>query len=163
MPAWYNDELAFEEPGRFSSACFDAAHDPLYGFLMTSNPQAKKILIVDDSKVSRMVIKAHVKQAHPDWEVLEADSGDKALIVVDQDTPDYCTMDINMPGIMGTDAAEQILKKHPAMRIVIFSANIQQTHQLRAQSIQTCFVAKPVTEKSIEKAFNYFLSGATNE
>jgi two-component system chemotaxis response regulator CheY len=138
-------------------------HDSLYGFLMTSNPRAKKILIVDDSKVSRMVIRAHVKQRHPDWEVLEADSGDKALIVADQETPDYCTMDINMPGIIGTDAAELILKKHPAMRIVIFSANIQQTHQLRAESIQTCFVAKPVTDKSIEKAFNYFLSGVTNE
>ena len=124
--------------------------------------QAKKILIVDDSKVSRMVIKAHVKQMHPDWDVLEADSGDKALIVADQEAPDYCTMDITMPGILGTDAAEQILKKHPSMRIVIFSANIQQTHQERAQSIQTLFVAKPVTGKSIEKAFNYFLSGAAN-
>ncbi|RXZ36060.1 response regulator [Oxalobacteraceae bacterium CAVE-383] len=127
---------------------------------MTSNTHPKKILIVDDSKVSRMVIKAHVRQAHPEWEVLEADSGDKAVTAADKELPDYCTMDINMPGMLGTDAAELIMQKHPAIRIVIFSANIQQTHQMRAQSIQTFFVAKPVTDKSIEKAFNYFLNGA---
>ena len=129
---------------------------------MSSDQQIKKILIVDDSKVSRMVIKAHIRQSHPEWEVLEADSGDQALLLVDQNTPDYCTMDINMPGILGTDAAERILQKYPAMRIAIFSANIQQTHQLRAQTIGTFFVAKPVTEKSIEKAFNYFLNGVPN-
>jgi two-component system chemotaxis response regulator CheY len=129
---------------------------------MTSTTQRKKMLIVDDSKVSRMVIRAFVKQAHPDWEILEADSGDQALIAVDKDTPDYCTMDINMPGTLGIDAAERILAKYPAMRIAIFSANIQQTHQLRAEIIGTFFVAKPVTEKSIEKALNYFSNGLPN-
>jgi two-component system chemotaxis response regulator CheY len=129
---------------------------------MTPTAPAKKILIVDDSKVSRMVIKAFIKQAHPEWQVLEAENGADALIAVDVDTPDYCTMDINMPGILGIDAADRILQKYPTMRIAIFSANIQQAHQLRAEIIGTFFVAKPVTEKSMEKAFNYFLNGLPN-
>ncbi len=120
----------------------------------------KKLLIVDDSKVSRMVIRAHVKAVQPDWEFMEAATGEEALKIVDEAKPDFCTMDINMPGMLGTDAAEQILEKHPHMRIAIFSANVQDTMQTRANSIGSIFVAKPVTEKSIAIVLNYFASAA---
>ncbi|AZP11112.1 MULTISPECIES: response regulator transcription factor [Undibacterium] len=123
---------------------------------MNTEHTPKKLLIVDDSKVSRMVIKAHVLAKHEDWKIIEAASGDAAVLLVDQDTPDYCTMDINMPGILGTDAAEQILAKHPSMRIVIFSANIQESFQNRAMALGATFVAKPVTEKSIAHALAHF-------
>ena len=86
----------------------------------------KKLLIVDDSKVSRLIIRARILDIYPDWQIFEAISGNEALELVDKNTPDFCTMDINMPGIIGTDAAEQILAKHPTMRVVIFSANIQE-------------------------------------
>jgi two-component system chemotaxis response regulator CheY len=123
---------------------------------MNTEHTTKKLLIVDDSKVSRMVIKAHILAKHADWQIIEAASGDAAVLLVDQDTPDYCTMDINMPGILGTDAAEQILTKHPSIRIVIFSANIQETFQNRAMALGATFVAKPVTEKSIAQALAHF-------
>lgn len=119
----------------------------------------KKILIVDDSKVSRMVISAHIKAAHPDWEIIEAANGEDAIKTVKEQKPDYCTMDINMPGMLGTDAAEQILQNHPQMRLAIFSANVQDAMQNRANSIGSIFVAKPVTDKSIAIVLNYFTSG----
>ena len=119
----------------------------------------KKLLIVDDSKVSRMVIRAHVKAVQPDWEFIDAASGDEAIRMAAEHQPDFCTMDINMPGMLGTDAAEIILRTHPQMRIVIFSANVQDTMQNKANLIGSIFVAKPVTEKSIGLVINYFLSG----
>ena len=123
---------------------------------MSANNSTKKLLIVDDSKVSRMVIRAHILAKMPAWQIIEAASGDEAIALVDRDTPDYCTMDINMPGILGTDAAEQILAKYPTIRIVVFSANIQETFQTRANSAGAVFVAKPVTEKSIALALEHF-------
>ncbi|MDO8653774.1 MAG: response regulator [Undibacterium sp.] len=123
---------------------------------MSADNTTKKLLIVDDSKVSRIVIRAHILAKKPDWQIMEAASGDEAIALADRDTPDYCTMDINMPGILGTDAAEQILAKHPKMRLVIFSANIQETSQNRASSVGAIFVAKPVTEKSIAQALEHF-------
>ena len=106
-----------------------------------------------------MVIRAHVKAVQPDWEFLEAGSGEEAIKSVMENKPDFCTMDINMPGMLGTDAAEQILQNHPAVRIAIFSANVQDTMQNRANSIGSIFVAKPVTEKSIAIVLKYFASG----
>lgn len=116
----------------------------------------KKLLIVDDSKVSRMIIRAHMLAKHPAWIISEAASGAEAIALVDRDLPDYCTMDINMPGISGSDAADLILAKYPALRMVLFSANIQEANQVRAGLLGIIFVAKPVTEKSITLALDHF-------
>jgi hypothetical protein len=37
----------------------------------------KKLLIVDDSKVSRMLIRAHVLAQRPEWAISEAVCGEK--------------------------------------------------------------------------------------
>ena len=122
----------------------------------TISPSPKKLLIVDDSKVSRMLIRAHILAKHADWIILEALSGDEAVTLVDRELPDFCTMDINMPGMLGTDAAELILSKHPGMRMVVFSANIQESFQNKTSALGAVFVAKPVTEKSIAHAIAHF-------
>src|SRR5450830_715440 len=127
---------------------------------MPADNTPKQVLIVDDSKVSRMVIKAHILAAHADWQIREAASGEQAIDMVNLEQPDYCTMDINMPGMLDTDAAELILAKYPALRIVIFSANIQEAVQSRAQQLGALFVAKPVTEKSIAQAIGHFTGAA---
>ena len=118
-------------------------------------PSTKKLLIVDDSRVSRMMIRTYVQVRHPDWVLLEAGNGDEALQIAERDKPDYCTMDINMPGMPGTDAAEQILAKHTDIRIAVFSADIQESQQTRVAELGFKFIAKPVTEKSVALALDY--------
>jgi CheY-like chemotaxis protein len=117
---------------------------------------SKKVLIVDDSKISRMFIRQHISAKHPDWILSEAATGEEAIEMVNKELPDYCTMDINMPGMLGTDAAREILAKYPGIRLVIFSANVQESYQEDARSMGTILVSKPVTEKSIAQALDYF-------
>lgn len=124
---------------------------------MSSDTKSKKLLIVDDSKVSRMIIRARVQAIHPDWEILEASNGIDGIAACKEHQADFCTMDINMPGMLGTEAAEIILKEIPDIRVVIFSANIQESFQERASAMGAIFVAKPITEKSIAEALRYFL------
>ena len=120
----------------------------------------KTLLIVDDSRVSRMMIRAFVLAKYPQWIIIEAASGNEALEIVGRDTPNYCTMDINMPGLIGTEAAAQILAKYPGIRVAIFSSNIQEAHQTRAATLGARFVAKPVTEKTVAQALEFFESQA---
>ena len=124
---------------------------------MTSATTIKKLLVVDDSKVSRMIIRARVLAVHPDWEIIEASTGAEGIAMVKEHQPDFCTMDINMAGMLGTEAAEIISKDTPTIRVVIFSANIQESVQDRATAMGAIFVAKPITEKSIAEALHYFL------
>lgn len=112
----------------------------------------KTLLIVDDSRVARMMARTIVLNTHPDWTVREAATGDEAIQAVTAQAPDYITMDYNMPGIHGVDAARAILNVAPQCRIVIFSANIQDSIARQAEEIGLRFVAKPITEASVTKA-----------
>lgn len=120
------------------------------------NPATKSVLVVDDSRVSRMLIKSLVLARCPQWTITEAASGDEALVLAAGRSFDFCTMDINMPGLRGTDAAEQLLQTQPTVRVALFSANIQESQQVRAAQLGVRFVAKPVTEKSVALALAYF-------
>jgi len=120
------------------------------------NPSTKSVLIVDDSRVSRMLIKSLLLARFPQWTMTEAVSGDEALILAKDRRFDCCTMDINMPGMLGTEAAEQLLKMQPTLRVALFSANIQEAQQARAAKLGVPFVAKPVTEKSVALVLAHF-------
>jgi len=120
------------------------------------NRNPKSVLVVDDSRVSRMLIKSLILARFPDWSVTEAASGEAALGLAKEHRFDYCTMDINMPGLVGTEAAEQLLKLQPSLRLALFSANIQETQRERAAQLGVQFVAKPVTEKTVAQTLAYF-------
>ncbi|GAB4088864.1 response regulator [Hydrogenophaga soli] len=120
----------------------------------------KRVLIVDDSRVSRMMIKARMQALHPDWEFLEAGSGDEALTLLDTSVPDFLTMDMNMPGLNGFDAAEQVATKAPSVCMVMLTANIQESSHVRAQAMGLKFVRKPITDASIKEVLDHFLAAA---
>lgn len=121
-----------------------------------ANSTPKSVLIVDDSRVSRMLIKSLILARFPQWTITEASAGEEALALAHNQRFDCCTMDINMPGLPGTQAAEQLLKLQPALRLVLFSANIQEAQQARAAQLGVQFIAKPVTEKSVAQTLAYF-------
>lgn len=118
------------------------------------------LLVVDDSKVSRMMIKAKVQQLQPTWVVLEAANGEEAVAMVRASAPDFITMDVNMPGINGFEAVEQIRAFNTTARIAMLTANIQEASRDRAAALKVTFVKKPATEPAIREAIGYFLAAS---
>lgn len=116
------------------------------------------LLVVDDSKVSRMMIKAKVQQLQPTWTLLEAASGEEAVAMVRVSAPDFITMDVNMPGINGFEAVEQIRTFNTTARIAMLTANIQEASRDHAAALQVTFIKKPATEPAIREAIGYFLA-----
>lgn len=127
---------------------------------MSSNAlhEPKRLLIVDDSKVSRMRIRAFFAAHCPAWRVQEAGSGAEALALASTDPPDFVTMDINMPGINGFEAAEQLTAAHPHVSMVMLTANIQESSRRQANAQRIRFVAKPATETSLQQALAFLLT-----
>lgn len=107
-----------------------------------------------------MMIRTLVLAKRPEWTVVEAASGDEALALAATQAFHYCTMDINMPGMLGTEAAERLLRDFPALRLALFSANIQESQRSRAAELGAKFVAKPVSEKSVAEALEFFEAAA---
>lgn len=114
------------------------------------------VLIVDDSKVSRMLIKAMMSVHHPEWHYHEADSGDAALQLIATTPVDLVTMDVNMPGINGIDAAAQIRTRLPEAFIAVLSANVQSSTRQRAEQLGAHFYGKPVTEAIVAQVVRSF-------
>lgn len=120
--------------------------------------QGSKLLIVDDSKVSRLRIRAFFTMHCPSWVVQEAATGDEAIGMSRAFQPDFVTMDVNMPGISGFEAAPQIIALQPQVRVVMLTANIQESSKQMAASLNLNFVAKPATEASLQQALDYLLA-----
>lgn len=108
----------------------------------------KTVLIVDDSRVSRMLIKSVVEDRHPDWAILEAGNGDEAL-THSNDAIDLMIIDYNMPGMDGMTLAEKLKEIYPSAYISMLTANIQDSIRDRAESLGIGFEKKPITEEKI--------------
>ena len=110
---------------------------------------AKLILIVDDSRVSRMMARQYIANLHGDWQIDEAATGEEALERVQQAVPDLVLMDVNMPGMGGIAAAEQIRAQLPSIPISLLTANVQTATRERAHQLGIGFMEKPITEARI--------------
>jgi CheY-like chemotaxis protein len=114
-------------------------------------------LIVDDSKLARMVLTSAFRRIRPEWELVEATSADEAMHAVSGGSVHLALVDFNMPGIDGLQLVEKIRQSHPQMPVALVSANVQNEIMARARELDAAFVAKPLTDE----ALGAFLSGAT--
>jgi CheY-like chemotaxis protein len=114
------------------------------------------ILIVDDSKLARIVAGKTIAAIQPDWERVEAVNADDALRIVGERQIDLAVVDFNMPGRDGLELAGELRATYPQMPIAIITANVQDEVIARARAVNATFVSKPVTEDGIRG----FLSGA---
>ncbi len=114
------------------------------------------LLIVDDSKVSRMMISRLVNKFHPDWELFEAGSGEEALEKAQEHKISYYSIDLNMPGIDGLEVISQLQAKFPSSPKVLMTANIQDDVLGRATDLGAACIHKPVTEESVNKMLEHF-------
>jgi CheY-like chemotaxis protein len=114
------------------------------------------VLLVDDSKLARIVAGKTIAALQPDWTRIEASNADEALDAVKANAVDIAVLDFNMPGRDGLELAAELRQSYPQMPIAIITANVQNEIIARARELNATFVGKPVTEESMRG----FLSGA---
>ncbi|MBW4024030.1 MAG: response regulator [Proteobacteria bacterium] len=114
------------------------------------------VLIVDDSKLARIVAAKALTGLQPDWARQEAANADEAMAVLAAGAIDVALVDYNMPGRSGLDLAADIRAMHPGMPIAVITANVQDEVVMRARAIEAAFVIKPLTQEGLRG----FISGA---
>jgi DNA-binding NarL/FixJ family response regulator len=81
-----------------------------------------RVLVVDDHALHRDGIRQILGQ-QPGIQVAgEAESAERALVLVNQLHPSVVLMDIRLPGMNGIDATRRIRRDHPGTRVLVVSA-----------------------------------------
>jgi CheY-like chemotaxis protein len=104
------------------------------------------VLVVDDSRVSRLMARQFINSKEPGWLVEEAATGEEALAKAANLQPVLILIDVNMPGMGGLAAAEQLRTACPGAHISLVTANVQNATRNRATELGIGFMEKPITE-----------------
>jgi len=94
-----------------------------------------KILVVEDSKVMRRLIRSIVGDVA---EVLECEDGSQALGFYEKHRPDWVLMDIRMQNVGGIEATRLIIAAHSDARVVIVTNCNDNRFRERARVAGAC-------------------------
>ena len=121
----------------------------------------KKLLVIDDEEYFCRAVKKAIEMKR-DLQVLTATRGDEGLRLARTQKPDLILLDIVMPGMMGTQVAEELLKDPDTASIpVIFVTAIvkkEETEREMGFLGGRMFIAKPVVVDELLKKIDSVLS-----
>lgn len=129
-----------------------ATIEVLKGVLHMSAESPGQALVVDDSRVSRMMLAALLREQRPGLVIHEAADGAEAVARAEALRPDFVTLDVNMPVMDGFEAAERIRALLPDATLVLLTANVQAASKARAEALGVHFLAKPITEAVVRQS-----------
>jgi len=106
-----------------------------------------KILVVDDSKAMRMIVKRTLKKAGLEgYDVVEASDGVEALSVVKADKPDLILCDWNMPNMSGLELLRVLRNSDNDIPFgFVTSESTPEMRQIAEHAGASFFISKPFT------------------
>jgi len=87
------------------------------------------ILVVDDHEQVRCLLKEWLETVFPDYGVVEAGSGEEAVIVAQAKLPKLVIMDIGLPKMDGIRAAQLIIESVPEAKVVILTMHEEEQYK----------------------------------
>ena len=103
--------------------------------------KAVRVLLVDDDRTTRRLVKAQLKDR---CDVIEAPDVSQGITSYNAFQPDIVFMDIELPDGNGQDLLAWMLRNDPGAFVVMFSGHSQSDNVLKAvESGAKGFVAKP--------------------
>ncbi len=112
------------------------------------------ILVVDDSRTMRMIVKKTLREAgYGDHTIEEADDGANALECIRSGSPDVVLSDWNMPNMNGIELLEAINSE--GIKVKFGFVTTESTAEMRKRATDAgarFMIAKPFTVESFQDA-----------
>ncbi|MDQ6939457.1 MAG: response regulator [Verrucomicrobiota bacterium] len=80
---------------------------------------ATKIVVVDDTDLLLVFVEEMLESAHPEFEIITAQSGFDGLKRAADEKPDLLLLDYDLPDITGADVCEKLLENEETARIPV--------------------------------------------
>jgi two-component system chemotaxis response regulator CheY len=118
-----------------------------------------KILIVDDSKAMRMIVRRQLNEIGlEDSEFLEAASGAEGMQVVKEQSPDLVLSDWNMPEMTGIEMLEALNAEGVSVKLGFVTSESQESYKDRAMQAGAMFlISKPFNADTFRRALGQFV------
>ncbi|MCI0447240.1 response regulator, partial [bacterium] len=95
-----------------------------------------KVLIVEDSAVSRELL-VHILDSDPEIQIVGiARDGEEAVEAVNQKKPDVVTMDIHLPKMNGLEATHRIMETTPTPIVIVSGSREPKTVETTFRAIE---------------------------
>lgn len=118
-----------------------------------------RMIVADDAPFIREIVR-HVAESNDIELVAEATDGNEAVTLAMKHKPDVVLLDIIMPNKSGIEAAKEIAKLDPSIKLIAFSTADQDTLVTRALEAGCCsYVVKPFKAEELVKAIRESVSG----
>ena len=112
----------------------------------------EKIMIVDDHEEIREVIQ--VLLSNEGYQIIEAQNGKEALLVLEKESFDLIITDIRMPIVDGLELLENIRKRGDKTFLVLASTYSEFEYAKRGlQNGAIDYIIKPITEENLKELF----------
>ena len=112
----------------------------------------EKILIVDDSPVSRKIMKSCIAD-DKGYELFEAGDGQSGIDKYQELKPDITFLDLTMPVMDGMQALQEIIKIDPKAVVVVCTADVQMKTIFKVMNLGALMVVrKPINKQAIDDA-----------
>jgi len=120
------------------------------------------ILVVDDSKAARMIVKRALRQAgFGSHSVQEAGDGSQAFQAITESAPGLVLCDWNMPEMTGIELLEKLNADGISVKMGFVTSEGTEDIQQRARDAGALFfVSKPITPDKLQDALSPILEGA---
>lgn len=119
-----------------------------------------KIVVVDDSKTMRMIVKRTLRQAgYGDHEVLEAGNGLEALDVIKSSNPNLVLCDWNMPEMNGLELLQALNSAGIKTSFgFVTSEGTPEMRQVAEENGALFLISKPFSAETFQQHFSSVLS-----
>jgi CheY-like chemotaxis protein len=110
----------------------------------------KNILIVDDNGYFLAGLSMNLCRYLDNWNILTAESGSKALEIVETVAVDLIVADLEMPSMNGSELMESLRQKHPDLPFfIMISGVVPETERRLAAMGATRCLEKPFGFKEL--------------
>ena len=120
----------------------------------------KTILVVDDSRIMRNIVKNHFSELRIYCTYIEAADGEEALEMLKKYKVDLVLLDWNMPKLSGLDFLKKVraMEKYAALPIIMVTSEAARYNVIEAlKTGATDYIIKPINGKMfLEKVSKIF-------
>ena len=113
-----------------------------------------RLLFVDDDPSIVQMLETVVEALEPTWQTQSADSGSRALRLMEENRFDVIISDMGMPGMTGAQLLNEVMRRYPETSRILLSGYSEHDHLFSSFGITHQFLPKPFAIPAFQAALH---------